>query len=196
MITHLYLLGDSNLVRLSKSIPFIQKFSSLKVINWAVSGCSTSQALTLLNQHLDDDDELIDCDSSAIFILLGTNDLKTGIQNKFSRFAYTKITRITRKLFKLVILGKVPPIPRHPLYSSIISEVNRWINGFHSVSNIEIVDTYSPFTSSNPVEKYQRFDYYFEQFFSHSRRVDRIHFNVNGHRVICGILRQSLSAYA
>lgn len=171
----LYLLGDSNLVRLVKSKAFDQVFRGIEVINLAQSGASVEIALNNFVAYLDTSRAQINSTRDLLLVLVGTNDLKRNIE--FERSTYLRITTIGRKLFHQVYLCKIPPIPRHPGRAPLISRVNRWINSFHSVRNIQVLDLLTAFPDITD----DVYDKYFEKYF-HNGRIDLIHFNRLGHK--------------
>ena len=179
-----YLLGDSNLVRLQKAPYFKHKFSGYTLQNIAVSGSSVSKGLNNLNEFLDKNKVEA---NSILIILLGTNDLKhrSCTPSSFDRPSLKKIIKIAGKLFAQIFLCKVLPIPKTPKQVTPIDAVNKWINGFQSNPKVTVVETFMPFFKHAE---------YFEQHYHSDGRPDLIHLNTTGHRILTDILFDAINA--
>lgn len=171
-----FFLGDSQLKRfLQSSI----KVSLQPVVDLTESGASVARGLANLNAFLDECSNKSLLSRCSIVILLGTNDCKRlGHASAFNRVDFKKITSLTRRFFGTVILCKIPPIPRCKSQCHI-DLVNRYINSFHSVENIFIVDLFSPFVL--PLEASVNLRY-FEKRYANGR-IDLIHVNKLGFKI-------------
>lgn len=174
-------LGDSQLCRLLKNIRI-----KAECINLAKSGASVNEALSILNKFIDDFPSKEDLKQYSIVILVGTNNCKQiSSPLEFDRTSYKKITTVSRKFFRSVFLLKVPPIPK--IFPAIqhISLVNKYINSFHSVENITIIDSFSPFIEGVFTIRRECF----EERYSNGRP-DLLHINLKGMQVIYRLLQQ------
>lgn len=172
-------LGDSQLVRLQRNhkLPFA-------TVNLAESGASVSRGLANLNKFLDGVQSKCELKQHVIVVLLGTNDAKrlTSAAD-FDRRSYKKITCLCRRFFGTTVLLKIPPIPRISSQEQIHS-INRYINSFHSVSNIEVGDSFTPFVLDQTLNVKLR---YFERRFANGRP-DKVHLNRAGLCVVVELI--------
>lgn len=177
------LLGDSQLVRLGKSWK-----PNLNVTNLAISGCNVEKAWFNFNLFLDDIPKPWYFENSCLVILLGTNDCKhLTSEFSFNRGNYKKIVRVASKIFKQVLICKIPPIPKFPDVLETISNINKWLNGFQSLKNVEIIDSFSCFLKSSGQVDLK----FFEQVFFHGK-VDLIHLNKKGLMVLSHLIMNKL----
>lgn len=174
MAKQLVFLGDSQICRLLNCF----SFDDLKIINLAESGASVARALQIFNNFVDITPKAVTLKLTLI-VLLGTNNCKLLC---FDRVSYKRITIIGRQLFKEVLLLKIPPIPKLRDLR-FVSSVNQYINTFHSVQNIVILDSFSPFTLNDQVDISC-----FELFYGKSKRADLIHLNSRGLRILFSLI--------
>lgn len=172
-MANLVWLGDSNFVRLSKNRLFKEKFRARVAHNLSKSGATVHDGFHTLKNFVDD--SVNRCSEFELIVLLGTNDLKED-ESKINRDFYKKITLIGRKYFKTVYLCKILPSPKFD--PEIVSIENKFINSFHSVKNIIIVDFFSSFLNDKSL---------FVKYFP-SGRLDQVHWNRQGQNRAVAIL--------
>lgn len=169
-------LGDSQTCRLLKAFPVD------KSINLAESGAPVARALQILREFLGNVPKEFTL-TLILFVLVGTNNCK---RESFDRESFKKITVIGRKLFKEVVLFKVPPIPKLQNFA-YVSGVNKFVNSFHSVHNIIILDSFSPFILNDQINLSL-----FELVYRKSKRSDLIHLNRHGLRILFALTQPFL----
>lgn len=178
-MTKLIFLGASNLVRLLKSSFFQKSFDSQNVVNLCKSGACVADGIELLENFIRT--EFDPTQSYQIVILLGTNDLKSP--EKFDRDNYKVILKICRKYFSHIFICKIPPSPKFD--SSRISLINKWLNCFHSVHEISIVDSFTPFLDKS---------LFFQKFYRNGK-TDNVHFSSPGLKLLTSLIRTQVESF-
>lgn len=188
MSSEVFFLGDSQLKRYLQ-VYYKDRLQSL--VNITQSGSSVSLGLDNFNKFLDAYTNKAYLSQCSIVILLGTNDCKhLGHSNAFDRASFKRVTLLARRFFGLVLLCKVPPIPKLES-QTVIDQVNRYINSYHSVKNIVIIDLFSPFML--PSEALVNLNY-FERRYA-NRRIDLVHVNKAGFKIFRALFTNALDSY-
>lgn len=164
-------------MRLCKNFPLCDSYSL------AVSGASITKLpnnpwlMQILKEHLKTQPSG-SFKNDVLFLLGGTNDFRLRVARADVEREYRHLVRLCLKLFKKVILAKVPPIP---LLSAEINEeirlFNDWLSAFvRNRPDVILLNTFDVFM--DPTSKTPNLLCFEKEYFD--GRKDLIHLNAFG----------------
>lgn len=201
-------LGASQLVRMLNNFPVEDS------VSLAVSGASAcclppanhdlwlrsilkTQILKRLSRN-----EAFDKDRDILIILAGTNDIKAEVDVPSLKKALKALLLYAERHFRFIVVGRIPPIPLFPAHvNRKIDVVNQWLSSFCSRESLRdrvlVVDSFSPFMRQDSWEPDRRFyeKFYFPKRGHQNRRVDLLHLNREGLRILHRLLLEAAERF-